>query len=171
MRKSALALIALLSLSGFYARVIGQDKSSDDRQWPPLVANSKIIILDGSPRFTIDARKLKVAKDIVNPLNVERCRLPETCWIDVPDFFSKWNGQYGIEKSVLRSEVMMHHYPDVLVNGHNRRTGTYVFFLPKQEIFYLWGDCHMSHGDAVIGPFIGDPRVVLKKLADETSSK
>ena len=70
-----------------------------------------------------------------------------------------------------RQKAMMHHYPYILSGGHGLTTGTDVFFLPKEKVFYLWGDCGMNHMDILFGPFAGDPRVALKKLADETSSK
>jgi hypothetical protein len=171
MRKSSLALIAMLSFSGLYVHVIGQDKSSDDGHWPSLVSENKIIAFGGQPLFTIDERKLKSPSRIGNRLDLERCRSSETCQVYVTDFFSKWSGQDGIAKSVLRSDVLMHRYRYVGVNGHYPMTGTYVFFLPKRDVFYLWGDCAMNHFDLVLGPFGGDPRAVLKKLAEETSAK
>ena len=101
----------------------------------------------------------------------------------VSDFFSEWKGidPSHIEKSILRPDVMMRHYPNALVGDalsrhdsfrlHHRYTGTYVFYLPRQNVFYLWGDCGMSHFDGVSGPFEGDPRLVLKKLAGEPAVK
>ena len=135
-RKSALALIAVLGFSGLYPQVTGQDKSPDDGQWPSLVAGNRIIVAGGGPIFTVDERKLKRPPEVGNALDLGRCRPSETCHIHVTEFFSQWGGQHGIEKSLLRSDVLMHRYPRVWVNGHHRATGTYVFFLPKQSVFY-----------------------------------
>jgi hypothetical protein len=180
MREQVIASLALLCflLSPFQA--IGQDKDSSDKAWPSLGGDEKIINKD-QPGFIIDPQKLDLAQNVSNPLSVTRC-LPssEPCVVlhSVSYFFSELKGiaPFLIEKSILRPDVMMRHYPDALVGDgslwlHHRYTGTYVFYLPRQNVFYLWGDCGMNHSDEVRGPFAGDPRLVLKKLAGEPAVK
>jgi len=161
-------VIAVLALAAFILSPIpvkGQDKDSSDKTWPALGSTEKAIV-DGRPRFIIERRKLEIA-NVSNPLSVTRCLSstpPCIVRIRVDDFFSEWKGR--IDKSTLRPDVLMHHYPHALFDWHYLVTGTYVFYLPKQNVFYLWGDCGMDHADELSGPFAGDPRVVLKKLAD-----
>jgi hypothetical protein len=172
-----LILTALLSLAIFPAVASGQRKDSTDQAWPPLppVNNKKFIVLEAQlwdTWFSIDLGKLEKTTLMSNPLSVQRCGSTlEGCILDVSDFFSERAGIHGKKRDVLRLGVMMHHYPYILTGGHGRGSGTYVFFLPKEKVFYLWGDCGMNHADVVFGPFAGDPRLVLKKLAEETFSK
>ena len=162
-------VIAALALAAFILspiQVKGQDKDTSDKTWPSLVGSEKTIV-EGWPRFIIQHQKLEVSK-VSNPLSVTRCLTttpPCIVRIRVDDFFSEWKGR--IDDSTLRPGVLMHHYPQVLFDWHYRATGTYVFYLSKQKVFYLWGDCVMDHRDEVWGPFAGDPRVILKKLADD----
>jgi hypothetical protein len=163
MQYSIFGLVLLLLTSS--ALAVAQSKSSTDKAWPSLVVRDTKIHLDGEWDFSINIEQLGGAS-VGNPLDIQRCQSGATCRPYVSDFFSKWNGQFGIDKSVLRSDVIMHHYPRVLVGGQGRITGTYVFFLPAQNVFFLWGDCAMNHVDPVLGPFAGDPRSVLKRLTE-----
>ena len=173
----SLILTGFLSLALFPVGAFGQVKDSTDEGWPPLPpVNGKKIIIPGAQSwnmwFNIDLGKLEKTTLPSNPLALQRCgSTAEGCILYVSDFFSERAGIYGKKRDVLRPGVMMHHYPYILSGGHGRITGTDVFFLPKEKVFYLWGDCVMNHMDVLFGPFAGDPRVVLKKLADETSSK
>jgi hypothetical protein len=159
-------VIAVLALSGFIllpSQFKGQHKVSSDKTWPSLGSAEKAID-ERRPRFIIEYQKLKVARDLANPLGITRCDpSSEGCFVLLADFFSELKG--GVKESTLRPGIMMHHYSQVLFEGHHLSTGTHVFYLPKQKVFYLWGDCGMGHADLVQGPFAGDPRLVLKKLA------
>jgi hypothetical protein len=64
----------------------------------------------------------------------------------------------GTEKWLLRPDVIAHYYP-----GYNPQ---YVFYLPRQNIFYVAGYAPSGLGHLVSGPFAGDPRLALKKLAE-----
>ena len=61
----------------------------------------------------------------------------------------------------LRPGVMSHHYGNITVAGHYHGSGTYVYYLPDEDAFYLWGDDYMGHIDGMVGPFRGDPRCIL----------
>jgi hypothetical protein len=173
-------VIAVLALAGFILlpiQVKGQDKDSSDKTWPSLGSAEKTMPSSAKqrwgderrPRFLIEYQKLEVARNVSNPLGITRCDpSSEGCFVWLGDFFSELKG--SMKESILRPGVMMHHYPQVLFERHHRTTGTYVFYLPKQKVFYLWGDCMMGHGDLVQGPFAGDPRQVLKKLAEDPDS-
>ena len=43
--------------------------------------------------------------------------------------------------------------------GHG--TTTRIFWLCEENVFYLYSDCGQNHVDDVLGPFTGDPRVLL----------
>jgi hypothetical protein len=159
-------IIALLALAGFMllpTQLKAQDKDPGDKTWPYL-GGAERLIDERRPRFIIESEKLKVVWN-TNPLGITRCDpSSQGCFVRLGDFFSEPKGR--IEESVLRPGIIMHHYPQVLFERHHSSTGTYVFYLPKQKLFYLWGDCGMGHADLVQGPFAGDPRSVLKKLAE-----
>lgn len=69
----------------------------------------------------------------------------------------------------LRADVELHVYPHMTVEGHYFGTGTHVFYLPNDGLFYLWGDDYMSHFDGMVGPFSGDPRIELARAASPAS--
>ena len=167
MRLRVFVVLALSGLIFLSIQVKGQDKKSSDKTWPSLGSAEKGVD-ERRPLFLIESERLEIARNVSNPLAVTRC-IPtdEGCivWLRSDDFFSEWKGY--MDKSVLRPDVIMHHYPHALVDGHYRGTGTYVFYLLKHNVFYLSGDCAMGHGDGVAGPFAGDPRLVLKKLAED----
>ena len=169
MKQQVLTVLALSGLILLPMLVKGQDKAASDKAWPAL--GSEKIINEGRPRFMVESQKLERAGNVSNPLAVTRC-LPSSdpciVWMGVADFFSEWKG--SVKESNLRPDVIMHHYPHALLDGHYRGTGTYVFYLPKQKVFYLWGDCAMGHADELAGPFAGDPRLVLKKLVKDPDS-
>ncbi|HEX7334952.1 MAG TPA: hypothetical protein VF290_25840 [Pyrinomonadaceae bacterium] len=167
MRLRVLVVLALSGLILLPIQVKAQDKKSDDKTWPYLGSAGKGVD-ERRPLFLIESERLEKALNVSNPLAVTRCIPTEQgciVWLHSQDFFSEWKGY--MDTSVLRPDVIMHHYPHALVDRHYRSTGTYVFYLLKHNVFYLSGDCAMGHGDVVAGPFAGDPRLVLKKLADD----
>jgi hypothetical protein len=162
MRQQILIVLAWSCFISLSVHVKGQDKDSRDPTWPSLGSAEKQID-EAQPRFLLESPKLEPAKNVSNPLGVTRCwpgREGCVVWIRVDDFFSLWKGT--IKTSTLRADVLMHHYPRALVDSHYISTGTYVFYLPKQKVFYLWGDCGMDHADELAGPFAGDPRLVFQ---------
>ena len=80
------------------------------------------------------------------------------------DFYIDWKVGDPTEGQ-LRPDVILHHYPYLTVANHYQATGTYVYYLPHDNIFYLWGDDWASHFDGMVGPFSGDPRIVLPQVA------
>ncbi len=151
MKKPVIVVLAVLGLILLPILVEGQEKDPTDKTWPAL-SRADGNVDEGQPRFVIESQKLQLS----TAAKVSSSWIPNA-------FFSEWKDT--IKGSTLRTDVMMHHYPDVLFDSHFRATGTYVFYLPKEQVFYLWGDCGMDHGDAVAGPFAGDPRLVLKQLS------
>lgn len=61
----------------------------------------------------------------------------------------------------LREDVILHIYSDLSVEEHFFPSGTYVYYLYEDEIFYLWGYDFANHTDGMVGPFLGDPREEL----------
>jgi len=58
------------------------------------------------------------------------------------------------------------HYRHMTVRGHFYGTGTYVYYLGAEDVFYLWGDDFTDHFDGMVGPFEGDPRAILPAVAE-----
>ena len=81
--------------------------------------------------------------------------------------FDNWDGSLitkeGNARTDLRpkSGILLHHYPNVTVDGHFRASGTFVCYDKKKNAFFLFGDCVMGHLDPPLGPFDGDPRELL----------
>ena len=73
----------------------------------------------------------------------------------IKDFLSRRPYQKEWDQGVLRPGVIAHHY-----DGHVQQ---YVLYLPEQNIFYVAG--YGFTGEAIPGPFVGDPRVVFAQLA------
>ncbi|MDH3730790.1 MAG: hypothetical protein OES13_06675 [Acidimicrobiia bacterium] len=60
--------------------------------------------------------------------------------------------------------VVRQRYESVTVGGFNvPSAGTDVFYVPDEKQFYLFEDHMAGHLDWYIGPFAGDPRLVLKE--------
>lgn len=133
-------------------------RSQSDKAWP---------ILD---RIIIDVSKLERARNLLNPLSLDRCRnSPEECVITARDFMSQRRKPPSAERSVMRPDVLVHYYPGIRqqdAQGGVVKIETYVFYLPERNIFYLAGYGPEANFDQVLGPFAGDPRVVLKKLVE-----
>jgi hypothetical protein len=83
---------------------------------------------------------------------------PETPW-----HFYEQVEYPSLDAGIVRSGVISHHYRYMTVADHYQGTGTYVYYLPRESIFYLWGDDFMGHHDGMVGPFQGDPRIILPK--------
>ena len=170
MRPQVIAVLAFCML--LPGQVKGQGKDSSDKAWPSLGSSedqSRFIRVD-RPRFIIESSKLQQAPVERSPSWVPRCATSSDGCVHIRlgHFFSEWKG--SVERSTLRPGLIMHHYAYALFDFHFQSTGTYVFYLPEQKIFYLWGDCGMGHADVGQGPYAGDPRVVLKKLAQDPES-
>jgi|GEM_PF-3748222 len=139
----AVALLGFIRVP-FHAR--GQGLDSSDEAWP------------GFPASGIDVSKLEEAQNVSNPLSLDRCRgSAEKCVIRMEDFSTTRRDRLGTNRGVLPRDVIAHYYP-----GSKQQ---YVFYLPGQNIFCVAGYASLGLGPFVSGPFAGDPRVVLKKLA------
>ena len=122
----------------------------------PSVEAFPVFLLSG-----IDISKLEEAKNVFNPLSLDRCRASaEKCIMNMEDFSSTRRIQLGTEKWVLRTDVIAHYYA-----GYAQQ---YVFHLPRLKIFYVAGHSPSGLGYLVSGPFAGDPRLVLKKFTEDT---
>lgn len=116
--------------------------------WPTLGSETEPI--------DIDPNLLQAVGTAETPTYLDPFSSPEFPWqfYETVDFAD-------LEEGVLRPGVVSHHYPHVTVAGHYRATGTYVFHLVEEDLFYLWGDDMAGHNDGMVGPFQGDPRNVL----------
>lgn len=106
------SLLAGLLLTG--GPVHGQDRPAG-AQWPDL--GSKEAVLDLDPQQLTPAEEAKPTW--LDPFVGEQD--PDRKVVN--DFFSQWNGQHGIDKSTLKADLLMHHYPHVTVKGHYRGDG------------------------------------------------
>ena len=86
-----------------------------------------------------------------------------------PDAFFVDDPLKSLNERELRSDVELHIYSHLTVEGHYFGTGTHVFYLPEDRLFYLWGDDYMSHFDGMVGPFAGDPPMELSVAASPSS--
>ncbi len=66
------------------------------------------------------------------------------------------------------AQLVEQHYPHLTLGGLYPSAGTSVFFAVDQDRFYLLEDHMMGHFDTPIGPFRGDPRVVLPSVVRPT---
>ena len=136
-------------------------QTSSDKAWPVFQSG------------VIDTAKLVRAENVVNPLSLDRCRASaENCIVTMQDFTARRIDQSGSEKETLRPHVIAHHYAGLKHQDAQRgvfKGETYVFYLPERNIFYLGGYISTPKSDEILGPFAGDPRVVLKKLAEASN--
>ncbi|MDH3261406.1 MAG: hypothetical protein OEM81_05325 [Acidimicrobiia bacterium] len=118
--------------------------------WPTLGSETGVV--------DIDPRLIQAAGSAENPSYTDPFSSPELPWqfFDTVDFAD-------VENGTLRPGVMSHHYPHVTVAGHYLATGTYIFHVAEEDLFYMWGDDLAGHFDGMVGPFRGDPRVVLSQ--------
>jgi len=75
------------------------------------------------------------------------------------------HGAWPDNRRNLRENVILHIYPYLTVKGHYLYPGSYVYYLEEEDIFFLWGSCIMNHYDGMVGPFVGDPRKELRRVA------
>jgi hypothetical protein len=139
----------LAALAAFIA-ALGpvQCSSNQTPEWPVLGTESQ--------RFDIDPGLLQTVVSGNAPAFTDPYFSPEMPWqfyeqVDYPN----------LEAGIVRSDVILRQYRHVTVAGHYHGTGTYVYYLPRENIFYLWGDDFMGHHDGMVGPFRGEPRIIL----------
>ena len=142
-RKILIALAALMAGLGLV-----QCSSDQTPEWPVLGNKSR--------RFDINPGLLQAVISGNMPAYTDPFSSAEMPWqlyeqLEYPN----------LDEGSLRSDVMSHHYRYVTVAGHYHGTGTYIYYLPRENVFYLWGDDFMGHHDGMVGPFIGDPRIIL----------
>ncbi len=88
---------------------------------------------------------------------------------ETPDAFFVGNPLKSLYERELHANVELQIYPHLTVEGHYFGTGTHVFYLPEDGLYYLWGDDYMSHFDGMVGPFTGNPRLELSAAASPSS--
>lgn len=64
--------------------------------------------------------------------------------------------------NLMGAGVIKKHYDQIGPTAHGAVNGTDVFWIPDKGVFFLRSDCGGHHVDGYIGPFQGDPRVVLE---------
>jgi len=134
-----------------------QSYSTTTLEWPPLGSDDALFKLDPQLLPTPEAPDLQTYTDpYFSPLT------PEQFYQELP--------YPDLDNGALLPGVIMHHYRYVTVAGHYFATGTYVYFLPTESLFYLYGDDHMGHHDGMVGPFAGDPRIILPGAGSQTPS-
>jgi hypothetical protein len=142
-RKIFVVLAALMAGIGLV-----QCSSNPTPEWPILGNESR--------RFDIDPNLLQTVDSGNTPAYIDPYFSPEMPW----QFYERVEYP-NLDSGIVRSDVMLRHYRYVTVAGHYHGTGTYVYYLPREDIFYLWGDDFMGHHDGIVGPFQGDPRIIL----------
>lgn len=142
MKKSfaALILIAILCDGGGISQTASRpcrrrETQHATRRWPTL----------GTP---------------TRPHRIDTTRLPRAVGLD-----ARYYGADAMDFVLSNACVVSYDYHYLGGVGHARTTLTRVYYLPREHIFYLMGDCMMGHFDEWTGPFRGDPRVVLRRAA------
>ena len=59
-------------------------------------------------------------------------------------------------------QTLTRQYPIQGPTGHGSFMGTTVYYVVADDQFYFHSDCGQGHYDGYVGPFDGDPRVVLR---------
>lgn len=62
--------------------------------------------------------------------------------------------------------VIAAHYDEVGPTAHGASGGTTVYWVKEKNEFFIRSDCKGHHVDGFLGPFTGDPREVLKPVAE-----
>ncbi len=70
-----------------------------------------------------------------------------------------WNPRWRPAHDLNAKGALRHSYFQRGPNGHG--IATEVTYLPADDVFYINPNCVMGHVDGVLGPFAGDPRVLL----------
>ena len=92
MRHQVIAVVALSAFIFLPIQVKGQDKDSSDKTWPSL-GNAEKAIDEERPRFILEYQKLKLARNVSNPLGITRSDpSSEGCFVGLGDFFSELKG-------------------------------------------------------------------------------
>jgi hypothetical protein len=140
------------TLIGLTFMILASCRAADsaDSGWPSLQGN-------------IDSRQLPTPSVLSGPVQID----PYGSRLSPAQFYEELTSLSELRTGKLLSGVVMHQYPEVTVGGHFFGTGTYVYYLPDENVFYLFGDDYMDHIDGVIGPFTGDPRVLLPEYITE----
>ena len=154
-RPSVLQLLILV-IAGFLLKGCIIPQETPLGSWPSL----------GSPCnwMDIETELLTAAKTRSKSINLDpyySSQTPNDFYVDDP--------LKSLNERELRADVELHVYPHMTVEGHYFGTGTHVFYLPEDGLFYLWGDDYMSHFDGMVGPFSGDPRIELARAASPAS--
>ena len=143
------ATIALPLLPALFLLVAScQSKPLNDPEWPTLGSEEATFNIDPQLLPTPGTPGLRTYTDpYFSPLTPSH-------------FYQELSYPDLLEGKLVRG-VIVYHYPYVTVAGHYRGSGTYVYYLPRQSLFYLYGDDYMDHNDGMVGPFDGDPRITL----------
>ena len=139
-----IALLVWVLMVGCTSRTVADARI----EWPPLGAACAWV--------NVDLSLLDPAREIASVRSLDPSRSGE-----LPiAFYEEWSSA-NPESGELRPGIIMHHYETMTVAGHYFATGTYVYYLERDGVFYLWGDDMMGHFDGMVGPFSGDPRRML----------
>ena len=146
---TAAALLATLLSLFAYAQDTAKG-SKESLEWPTLGSKGQTV--------NIETKQLSPA-----PVPEKPKDLSDNKWA-----VTVFQSSVFTEKSEVRPEVLSQKYPFVRVDGHGSVfSPTTVYYLPKENIFFIRVDCVMGHFDLPLGPFKGDPRIVLKKFQKE----
>ncbi|MFL5319135.1 MAG: hypothetical protein ACJ790_05725 [Myxococcaceae bacterium] len=63
-------------------------------------------------------------------------------------------------------DVVKKHYAQIGPTAHGAEDGTDVYWVKSTNTFFIRSDCGGYHNEGFIGPFDGDPRVVLKPVTE-----
>lgn len=161
MSKTTMIALCLCCLGNLFVQEAEQGASAQEAR-----AQVEVMCLNHQ---NIDPKQLKIASDFVDtpatnpyldtserPKDPYRRRLLAYLYT-----VSVVPGRIPLFK--LRAGVIKYH-TCFTVSGHYLE-GTDVYYLPKEKVFFLNGGCAMNHFDGVVGPFVGDPRVILPKVA------
>lgn len=159
MSKPIMLTLLLFSLGNSYVQEVGKSGTTQEVQ---AGVKSRCLLLK-----EINPKQLKVASGFVdtpetdpyldtskNPKDPYRMRLLNRLYTD-------YSGGPAVHK--LRDGVIKYH-TCFTVSGHYL-SGADVYYLPKEKVFFLDGQCTMNHLDGVVGPFVGDPRIILPRVA------
>ena len=129
-------------------------------------------LLLGWPLIGGPCRRMDIDTSLLEPaiLSDDNVELDPYNSYEIPTRFyiSTAYGDWPDNRNNLRKNVTLHIYRYLTVEGHYLfYPGTYVYYLEEEELFYLWGSCVMNHGDGMVGPFVGDPRKELRRVASK----
>ena len=117
--------------------------------------------------YLILALPLLIAAQIApeSPEQIEPVSWPELITFDQLAIQKEhYKQSYNTEKPGFLEEkvkVETKMYPVEGPTGHGLYTT--IYYLPAKDVFYLQSDCEMGHADGFLGPFAGNPKMVLAK--------